>query len=122
TGTTVIVDGDAGTVTVAPAPDELAKASAAMVAAATHRSALAKERGLPAETLDGRPIHLLCNVATAAETAAGLEAGAEGVGLLRTELTFLDATAWPDEEAHRPVLALLLWLLYGKAGGGRARD
>jgi phosphoenolpyruvate-protein phosphotransferase len=121
-GTTVIVDGDAGTVIVAPAPDELARASAAMEAAATHRSALARERGLPSETLDGRAIHLLCNVATAAETAAGLEAGAEGVGLLRTELTFLEATAWPDEEAHRQVLEPILSMLAGKAAVVRVLD
>jgi phosphoenolpyruvate-protein phosphotransferase len=121
-GTTVIVDGDAGTVVVAPAPDELDRASAAMEAAATHRSALAKERGLPSETIDGRQIHLLCNVATAAETAAGLDAGAEGVGLLRTELTFLEATAWPDEEAHRRVLQPILSMLYGKAAVVRVLD
>jgi phosphoenolpyruvate-protein phosphotransferase len=121
-GTTVIVDGDAGTVVVAPAPDELNRASAAMEAAATHRSALAKERGLPSETIDGRQIHLLCNVATAAETAAGLDAGAEGVGLLRTELTFLEATAWPDEEAHRRVLQPILSMLYGKAAVVRVLD
>jgi phosphoenolpyruvate-protein kinase (PTS system EI component) len=64
----------------------------------------------------------LCNVATAAETAAGLEAGAEGVGLLRTELTFLEATAWPDEEAHRQVLEPILSLLAGKAAVVRVLD
>jgi phosphoenolpyruvate-protein phosphotransferase len=121
-GTTVIVDGDVGTVVVAPAPGELAAAHAAMESAATHRSALARERGLPSETTDGRQIHLLCNVATAAETAAGLEAGAEGVGLLRTELTFLEATAWPDEEAHRRVLQPILSLLDGRAAVVRVLD
>jgi phosphoenolpyruvate-protein kinase (PTS system EI component) len=121
-GTTVIVDGDAGTVTVAPAPDELARASAAMDAAARHRSALAKERGLPSQTTDGREVHLLCNVATAAETAAGLEAGAEGVGLLRTELTFLEATAWPEEQAHRRVLEPILSMLDGRPAVVRVLD
>ena len=45
-------------------------------------------------------IALLCNASTAAEIDAGLDAGAEGVGLLRTELAFLEATAWPTEEEH----------------------
>jgi phosphoenolpyruvate-protein phosphotransferase len=121
-GTTVIVDGDVGTVIVAPAADELAGAHAAMEAAASHRSALAMERGLPCETIDGHRVHLLCNVATAAETAAGLEAGAEGVGLLRTELTFLEATAWPDEQAHRRVLEPILILLDEKAAVVRVLD
>jgi phosphocarrier protein FPr len=121
-GTTVIVDGDTGTVTVAPPHQELAEARAAMEAVASHRSALAKERGLPAETTDGRLVHLLCNVATAAETAAGLEAGADGVGLVRTELTFLEATAWPDEEAHRRVLEPILSLLGGRTAVVRVLD
>jgi phosphoenolpyruvate-protein kinase (PTS system EI component) len=50
-------------------------------------------------------VTLLCNASTAAEVAAGLEAGAEGVGLLRTELAFLDASAWPTEEEHFAALA-----------------
>jgi phosphoenolpyruvate-protein kinase (PTS system EI component) len=121
-GTTVIVDGDAGTVTVAPGADELVRARELMKAREASHSALAKERGLSSETSDGHRIHLLCNVATAAETAAGLEAGAEGVGLLRTELTFLEATAWPDEEAHRKVLEPILSLLDGKPAVVRVLD
>ena len=34
------------------------------------------------------------------EVDAALEAGADGVGLLRSELAFLDARAWPTEEEH----------------------
>ena len=62
--------------------------------------ALADLRGLPAETLDGRAIALLCNAASPAEIDAGLAAGAAGVGLLRTELAFLEAPAWPTEQQH----------------------
>jgi len=110
-GTVVVVDGDRGTVTVQPAADELGRVAAAMEAATRRRAALAEERELPCRTTDGVPVGLLCNVGTAAETAAGLEAGADGVGLLRTELAFLDATEWPDEEAHRRALGPILRLL-----------
>jgi phosphoenolpyruvate-protein kinase (PTS system EI component) len=55
---------------------------------------------MPATTLDGRTITVLVNVAGAAELGAGLAAGAEGVGLLRTELAFLDAERWPSEQEH----------------------
>ncbi|HXJ64810.1 MAG TPA: putative PEP-binding protein [Actinomycetota bacterium] len=110
-GTALVVDGDAGSVTVAPRDDELSAARHAMDSAARRRSALAAERDLPSETTDGLAVTLLCNVATAPDTRAGLEAGAEGVGLLRTELPFLEATAWPDEQQHlrelRPVLSQL---------------
>jgi phosphoenolpyruvate-protein kinase (PTS system EI component) len=55
-------------------------------------------------------ITVLTNVATAAELAVGLAAGAEGIGLLRTELGFLEAAEWPSEEEH---FALLDGILRG---------
>jgi phosphoenolpyruvate-protein kinase (PTS system EI component) len=51
---------------------------------------------------------VLVNAAWPAEAQAGLDAGAAGIGLLRTELAFLDAAAWPTAREHvgalRPVL------------------
>jgi phosphoenolpyruvate-protein kinase (PTS system EI component) len=82
----------------------------------------AATRELPAVTRDGRAVRLLCNAATAAEVAAGLEAGAEGVGLLRTELAFLDAPRWPDEDEHAAALAPLLSLLGGRVATVRTLD
>jgi phosphoenolpyruvate-protein phosphotransferase len=66
------------------------------------------ERHEPCVTRDGRAVRLLANAGTRAEVEAALEAGADGIGLLRTELAFLDATDWPDEESHRRALAPLL--------------
>ncbi|HEX9376918.1 MAG TPA: putative PEP-binding protein [Actinomycetota bacterium] len=121
-GTPLVVDGDRGSVIVEPGSAELAAAREAMRSAVRTKAALASERSLPCETLDGVRITLLCNVATAAETRAGLEAGAEGVGLLRTELPFLDAADWPDEEAHRRVLEPILSQLHGRTATVRVLD
>jgi phosphoenolpyruvate-protein kinase (PTS system EI component) len=121
-GLAVLVDGDEGTVMVAPPEDVLAGARRTMAKAARRRTALAQERGLACETTDGRAIGLLCNVATVAETRAGLEAGAEGVGLLRTELAFLDAAEWPGEDDHRKALEPILGLLDGKRAVVRVLD
>ena len=46
----------------------------------------------------------MVNAGCAAEARAGVEAGAEGIGLLRSELAFLDARGWPTEEEHRRAL------------------
>jgi phosphoenolpyruvate-protein kinase (PTS system EI component) len=100
----VLVDGDAGTVTLDPAPAEAAAAGDAMAAAAARREQAARERGLAAVTRDGRALRVLTNAAGAAEVRAGLAAGADGVGLLRTELAFLEAGAWPSEDDHRRLL------------------
>jgi phosphoenolpyruvate-protein kinase (PTS system EI component) len=66
---------------------------------------------MPAITRDGRTVRVLANVAGAGEVALALAVGAEGAGLIRTELGFLDATGWPGEAEHRqflqPILAAL---------------
>ena len=121
-GTSLVVDGDTGSVTVSPDGTELSAARAAMDAATHRKAALAAERDLPSVTPDGRAVALLCNVATGAETRAGLEAGAEGVGLLRTELPFLEATSWPDEEQHRRVLGPILSQLRDRVATVRVLD
>jgi phosphoenolpyruvate-protein kinase (PTS system EI component) len=76
----------------------------------------------PAATIDGRAITILCNVASAAETKAGLARGAAGVGLLRTEIPFLDALAWPTLAEHRAHLAPILGLLAGRTATVRLLD
>src|SRR6266508_4056304 len=121
-GTPILVDGDEGTATIFPAEDVLAEARRTIDAAARLRFALESERGLPCVTLDGHEVGLLCNVATAAETISGLAAGADGVGLLRTELTFRDAADWPNEEDHRAVLDPILRLLDGMRAVVRVLD
>jgi phosphoenolpyruvate-protein kinase (PTS system EI component) len=73
-------------------------------------------------TADGREIVLLCNVASAAETRRGLAAGAAGVGLLRTEIPFAQALAWPTVAEHRAALAPVLGLLAGKPATVRLLD
>jgi phosphoenolpyruvate-protein kinase (PTS system EI component) len=108
-GETLVVDGDAGEVVVAPAPERLAKAAAARARREASRASAVRERELPAITSDGREVTVLVNAAGAAEAGAGIEAGAAGIGLLRTELAFLEARAWPTAAEHvralRPVLA-----------------
>ncbi|HSZ41905.1 MAG TPA: putative PEP-binding protein [Trebonia sp.] len=76
----------------------------------------------PARTADGTEITVLCNVASAPEARRGLAAGAQGVGLLRTEIPFLDADGWPPAEAQRARLAPILDLLGGLTATVRLLD
>jgi multiphosphoryl transfer protein len=75
-----------------------------------------------AATIDGRAITVLCNVASVTETKAGLARGAAGVGLLRTEIPFLDALAWPTLAEHKAHLAPVLGLLAGSTVTVRLLD
>ena len=78
--------------------------------------------GGPARTSDGRQIVVLCNVASAVETRRGLAAGADGVGLLRTELPYVQAADWPTLEQDREQLGPILELLAGKTATVRVLD
>jgi phosphoenolpyruvate-protein kinase (PTS system EI component) len=121
-GEPVAVDGDAGTAVLAPSEATLAAAHAGHRRQAAERARAAADRALPAVTRDGRRVRVLVNAATVPELEAGLAAGAEGVGLLRTELAFLDAPCWPDEAAHRRLLAPLLARLEGRTATVRVLD
>ena len=65
---------------------------------------------------------MLCNVASAAETRRGLAAGAAGAGLIRTEIPFTGALAWPTLSDHLAKLAPILGLLAGRAATVRLLD
>jgi multiphosphoryl transfer protein len=121
-GTVLVLDGEQGVLSVDPARLELEEAQESLRQGSRRRRALAGLRGLPTETLDGRRITLLCNAASLAEIDAGLTAGAIGVGLLRTELAFLEAPAWPTEQQHRAALEPLLAALGGRVATVRTLD
>ncbi len=73
-------------------------------------------------TADGQPVTLLVNAASAREVRMGLAAGAAGVGLLRTEIPFVGATAWPTQAEHEAALAPPLALLAGRPAVVRLLD
>ena len=113
-GATVVVDGDAGTVEVAPAPDVLAERERAR-AEALERHARARSRARePARTRDGETLEVAANLGSAAEAAAAVELGADGVGLLRTEFLFLDREEAPSEDEQRAVYEEIAAALDGR--------
>lgn len=78
--------------------------------------------GGTARTADGEAVTILCNVASAAETRLGLAGGAAGVGLLRTEIPFTRAAAWPGRADHLAALTPVLRLLRGRRAVVRLLD
>jgi phosphoenolpyruvate-protein kinase (PTS system EI component) len=103
-GVEVLVDAQQAALVLAPDPAEREAALATMDAARARKAALVAERGRPSVTLGGRRIVLRANIATPSDAQAALTAGAEGVGLLRTELPFLDARSWPSYAQHTAAL------------------
>ncbi len=104
-GTSLALDGAAGSLQIDPPAEELARLRGARADQDTRTAAMRAEVGLPAVTRDGRPVALLANASTPAEARAAGEWGAAGVGLLRTELLFLERPDLPDEEEQRALYA-----------------
>jgi phosphoenolpyruvate-protein phosphotransferase len=121
-GSCVLVDGGAGTVLIDPPSDVLETARSTVSTALRLRDQAAATRNLPSVTSDGQLVHVLANVSSAAEVARALDEGAEGVGLLRTELGLLEVDAWPSLDQHRRMLAPILQLLAGRTATVRLMD
>jgi len=121
-GAPVVLDGDAGAFLFDPSAASLDSALQAVHEQRRAKRALAATRSLPTVTRDGRKIRLLCNASTRPEVEAGLAVGAEGVGLLRTELAFLQAAAWPTEAEHLAALSPVLAPLAGRIATVRTLD
>ncbi|WP_410661315.1 phosphoenolpyruvate--protein phosphotransferase [Amycolatopsis sp. lyj-112] len=98
------VDGDTGVV-------EVADPNAAVVTAA---KAGAIEWDGTGATADGHRVKVLGNVGSATDAQAAAEAGAEGVGLFRTEFCYLDASAEPTVEEQRKAYTAVLSPFRGK--------
>jgi phosphotransferase system enzyme I (PtsI) len=103
-GTMVLVDGTLGMVTVSP--DE---AAAGEAVAQAQRAAAQAARWLgPGTTADGHAIAVLANVQDGAAARAARETPAEGVGLFRTELCFLNRDTEPSVDEQADIYAEVL--------------
>lgn len=99
-GTFLAVDGSEGSVVVDPSPEELERL-------------YSQVRSVPpfggeGSTRDGHRVGLLANVANTDDISAALEASAEGVGLFRTEMCFLNRTVAPTFEEQVSVYRRVL--------------
>jgi len=97
-GDTLIVDGTQGLLIVNPDPLVLAEYRARQADFKTEKKRLRRLKSTPAATVDGTPIELFANIELPQDMPEVLEAGAEGVGLFRTEFMFLNRKDLPGEE------------------------
>lgn len=97
-GATLVLDGSEGTLLVQPDEEMVAGYRARQTAAATVLAQACERAHEPAVTRDGHRVEVVANVGNVEGSQAALEAGAEGVGLLRTEFLYLERTRLPDEE------------------------
>ncbi|HTB60980.1 MAG TPA: phosphoenolpyruvate--protein phosphotransferase [Polyangia bacterium] len=94
---TLIVDGSHGELVFEPDAETLARYQSSMVVSRQRSQALTSLRDLPSVTLDEVRVHLAANVESVAGISAARAAGAESIGLMRTEFLYLDRTDLPSE-------------------------
>ncbi|HYM21590.1 MAG TPA: phosphoenolpyruvate--protein phosphotransferase [Vicinamibacterales bacterium] len=99
-GTVVVVDGDAGEIVVEPSPEILERASRS---APDRRPASGPGGGVhrPAVTADGTRVRFDANIEFADDLAAARYAGAEGIGLYRSEFLLTDAPGIVEDEQRQ---------------------
>jgi len=97
-GELLIVDGMTGVLIVNPDPLVLAEYRLRQSQLGIERQKLKRLKSTPAATLDGTPVELFANIELPQDTPEAIEAGAEGVGLFRTEFLFLNRKDLPGEE------------------------
>lgn len=97
-GDMMVIDGTHGIVIANPAPATVERYREKRREYERFEVQLRGLRDLPAITRDGVRITLLANIEMPEEAAVAVEAGAEGVGLYRTEFLFLASPRLPTEE------------------------
>lgn len=112
--TLLLLDGERGELLVSPTDAQLEQARSER-ATREERKRLANERRMePATTRDGHSVEIAANIGAAGETPEAVAMGAEGIGLLRTELVFMNHSQAPDQATQEAEYRRVLDALEGR--------
>ena len=109
-GETVVLDADRGCFETVSDPQRIDAARVAMAVAAEARRDAERAAAAPALSRDGIEIEVAANVGNVAEAHRALVAGADGIGLLRSELLFMDRDRLPDDAEQGALYSEVLQL------------
>jgi phosphotransferase system enzyme I (PtsI) len=122
TGETIILDGNEGLAIIRPDVDTLRKYKQRAISLAREAKKLESLANEPAITRDGTNIHLAANLEFVRDTKTAVNAGAESVGLLRTEFTFMNRPQLPSEEEQFQDLVAIIKNMKGRPVTVRTLD
>jgi phosphotransferase system enzyme I (PtsI) len=121
-GDRLVVDGSLGKVIVDPDEETIALYEERRGREESRVKALRSPGTGPIATRDGVRIEVCANIEAPSEVPGALEAGAEGVGLFRTELLYLDRPELPSEEEQFQDALAVLAALGGRTATFRTLD
>jgi phosphotransferase system enzyme I (PtsI) len=99
-GDLLIMDGDTGEVVINPTEKVSESFFERKRRIKTMEREVLKYASLPAETRDGVRVRLHANIEMVGEVPSAKNHGAEGIGLYRTEILYLNRKDLPNEEEH----------------------
>ena len=110
-GDQLVLDGNSGVVYVNP-PAEIERDYVSLSKRyEAFKRELIEEGNAPTATRDGHRVMMLANIALPADIHLALRYGAEGVGLLRSEFSFLTYEDFPDETQQLALYGKMLEML-----------
>ena len=113
-GDLLVIDSDTGEVIVQPGEQALAQYRTRIQQQGLARTELRKLRGKLSRTRDGIPVELLANIEMPEDVRGALDAGADGVGLFRTEFLFMNRDELPSEDEQFEAYAKVARAMKGK--------
>lgn len=97
-GTPVILDGSKGLLRLNPSPAEMEAIRQRQARLKVRRQRELASAHEAATTKDGHRVEVVANIGSKADAEKAIPMGTEGVGLLRSELVFMDRATAPTEE------------------------
>lgn len=107
-GKDLVVDGYYGLIYISPSPDLRDEFALLAQEERELNADLAALRDLPAKTPDGHLVSLCVNTGLLTDASVSLSVGAEGVGLFRTEISFMGKDRFPAEQEQQIIYKQLL--------------
>jgi phosphotransferase system enzyme I (PtsI) len=121
-GDQLVIDGYTGRVVIHPNRERLAQYERRSAEIEQEQKQLSRLRKLPSMTTDGRRIGLFANLELPREVENAIEAGAAGVGLLRTEFLYMNRPTLPTEDEQYEILREIVEGMNGRPVTTRTLD
>ncbi len=112
-GKPAILDGASGVLVIDPSESDRAQARVALIDLRARREIEQRDCYKPALTTDGERIEVVANISDLAEARHAVDAGGEGVGLLRTEFLFVNRDEAPSENEQLDIYTGMLEAMNG---------
>lgn len=121
-GSLLILDGSTGELRVGPTLADLNRYKVRQAEWEARRQGQLEAAHAPAVTTDGHAVEVVVNIGGAEDARLGIENGAEGVGLFRTEFLYLDRETMPTESEQVAAYRSAFKVMAGKTMVVRTLD